>query len=76
MLAELHRMGLRTVMLTGDNRRTAAAVARELGVGDQRAELLPADKVDAPSTSTRRCTGRPAWSATASTTPRPWPPPA
>ena len=34
-------------MLTGDNARTAAAVARELGIGEQRAELLPADKVTA-----------------------------
>ena len=34
-------------MLTGDNARTAAAVARELGVGEERAELLPADKVSA-----------------------------
>jgi len=47
VLAELHKLGLRTVMLTGDNSRTAAAVALELGVGDQRAELLPADKVSA-----------------------------
>jgi Cd2+/Zn2+-exporting ATPase len=47
VLAELHRMGLRTIMLTGDNHRTAAAVASELGVGEQRAELLPADKVSA-----------------------------
>jgi len=47
VLAELHKLGLRTVMLTGDNSRTAAAVARELGVGDQRAELLPGDKVSA-----------------------------
>jgi Cd2+/Zn2+-exporting ATPase len=47
VLDDLHKLGLRTVMLTGDNRRTAAAVARELGVGDQRAELLPADKVSA-----------------------------
>jgi Cd2+/Zn2+-exporting ATPase len=47
VLDDLHKLGLQTVMLTGDNRRTAAAVARELGVGDQRAELLPADKVSA-----------------------------
>ena len=47
VVAELHKLGLQTVMLTGDNSRTAAAVARELGVGDQRAELLPADKVSA-----------------------------
>jgi Cd2+/Zn2+-exporting ATPase len=47
VVAELHGLGLRTVMLTGDNPRAAAAVAAELGVGDQRAELLPADKVKA-----------------------------
>jgi Zn2+/Cd2+-exporting ATPase len=47
VLAELHDLGLRTIMLTGDNPETAAAVARELGVGEQRASLLPADKVSA-----------------------------
>ncbi len=36
-------------MLTGDNARTASAVASALGVGEQRAELLPADKVTAIS---------------------------
>jgi Cd2+/Zn2+-exporting ATPase len=49
VLAELHRLGLRTIMLTGDNARTAAAVARELGIGEQRAGLLPSDKVTAIS---------------------------
>ncbi len=43
----LHSLGLRTIMLTGDNARTAAAMARELGVGEERANLLPADKVSA-----------------------------
>ncbi len=47
VLAELHDLGLRTAMLTGDNAGTAAAVASELGVGEQRAGLLPADKVSA-----------------------------
>lgn len=47
VLTELHQLGLRTIMLTGDNPRTAAAVARELGVGEERAGLLPADKVSA-----------------------------
>ncbi|MBC7220811.1 heavy metal translocating P-type ATPase [Candidatus Bipolaricaulota bacterium] len=42
---ELHRMGLRTVMLTGDNRRTAEAVARRLGIDEVRAEVLPDGKV-------------------------------
>lgn len=40
----LHRMGLRLVMLTGDNRPTAEAVGRGLGIDDIRAELSPADK--------------------------------
>jgi Cd2+/Zn2+-exporting ATPase len=47
VLEELHRLGLQTIMLTGDNAGTAAAMARELGVGEQRAGLLPADKVTA-----------------------------
>ncbi|MGC8638703.1 MAG: heavy metal translocating P-type ATPase [Isosphaeraceae bacterium] len=47
VLSELHGLGLRTIMLTGDNARTAAAVARELGISEQRAELLPADKATA-----------------------------
>jgi Zn2+/Cd2+-exporting ATPase len=47
VLAELHQLGLQTIMLTGDNARTAAAMARELGVGEERADLLPADKVSA-----------------------------
>jgi Cd2+/Zn2+-exporting ATPase len=47
VLAELHRLGIQTIMLTGDNARTAAAMARELGVGEERADLLPAEKVSA-----------------------------
>jgi Cd2+/Zn2+-exporting ATPase len=47
VLAELRSLGLQTIMLTGDNARTAAAMATELGIGEQRAELLPADKVQA-----------------------------
>ncbi|TNC20205.1 heavy metal translocating P-type ATPase [Amycolatopsis alkalitolerans] len=46
-VAELHRLGLRTVMLTGDNRATAKAVAAELGIGEVAAEVLPAGKAEA-----------------------------
>jgi Cu+-exporting ATPase len=40
----LHKRGLRIVMLTGDNRATADAVAGELGIDSVYAEVLPADK--------------------------------
>jgi Cd2+/Zn2+-exporting ATPase len=45
-IADLKRSGVRrTVMLTGDTQAVAASVARELGVDEFHAELLPADKV-------------------------------
>lgn len=43
-VARLRGLGIRTVMLTGDNQGSARAVARELGIDDVRAELLPGDK--------------------------------
>jgi K+-transporting ATPase ATPase B chain len=43
--AELRRMGIRTVMITGDNRLTAAAIAAEAGVDDFLAEATPEDKL-------------------------------
>jgi Cu+-exporting ATPase len=46
-VSRLAGLGLRTVMLTGDNRRTAEAVAREVGIGEVVAEVLPAGKVEA-----------------------------
>ena len=42
----LREAGLEPVMLTGDNRRTAAAVARRLGIGEVHAEVLPAQKAE------------------------------
>ena len=44
--AELRRMGIRTIMITGDNPLTAAAIAREAGVDDFLAEAKPKDKMD------------------------------
>ncbi|MBX7111108.1 MAG: potassium-transporting ATPase subunit KdpB [Dehalococcoidia bacterium] len=42
---ELRRMGIRTVMVTGDNRLTAATIARDAGVDDFVAESKPEDKI-------------------------------
>jgi K+-transporting ATPase ATPase B chain len=44
--AALRQMGIRTVMVTGDNRVTAAAIAAEAGVDDFIAEATPQDKLD------------------------------
>jgi heavy metal translocating P-type ATPase len=44
-VSQLHAMGLQVAMITGDNQRTADAVARQIGIDTVLAEVLPADKV-------------------------------
>jgi Cd2+/Zn2+-exporting ATPase/Cu+-exporting ATPase len=43
-IAAIHALGMRTVLLTGDRRIVAEATARQLGIADVMAELMPADK--------------------------------
>lgn len=46
-VAALHRMGLKVAMITGDNARTARAIAGQLGIDEVVAEVLPEGKVEA-----------------------------
>jgi Cu+-exporting ATPase len=45
-IRELHEMDLKVIMCTGDNRRTAESVARELGIDEFSAEVMPDEKID------------------------------
>lgn len=45
-IEEIRRMGYKTIMLTGDNGKTARAVARKLGIDDVYAEVMPDEKVE------------------------------
>ena len=45
-IQRIHSLGIRTVMLTGDNRATAQAIADEVGITEVRAEVLPAQKAE------------------------------
>ena len=46
-VAELHRLGIRVAMITGDSKAVANSVARRLGIDEVAAEILPADKAAA-----------------------------
>ncbi|BAU76258.1 heavy metal translocating P-type ATPase [Metapseudomonas furukawaii] len=56
-IAELHELGVKTLMLSGDNPHTVATIAREVGMDDARGNLLPEDKL--AEIGRRQATGAP-----------------
>ena len=44
-IVDLHGLGIRTVLLTGDNAFTASAIAQQVGIDEARGDLLPEDKL-------------------------------
>ena len=46
VIGKLNNMEIETVMLTGDNQRTATAIGKQVGVSDIKADLLPEDKLN------------------------------
>ncbi|MBK1963316.1 cadmium-translocating P-type ATPase [Listeria ivanovii subsp. londoniensis] len=46
VISKLNNIGIETVMLTGDNKRTATAIGKQVGVSDIKADLLPEDKLN------------------------------
>src|SRR5690606_25669081 len=67
-IAELHRLGVRTLMLSGDNPHTAAAIGAEAGIDEARR-----DQTTWPDSTPRPSRRRgPPWSVTPSTMPRRW----
>lgn len=45
VIRKLHQLGIETIMLTGDNKRTAETIGKEIGVSEIKADLLPEDKL-------------------------------